>query len=454
MRKILLGVAVVAGCGGGGNTGPDATPAVTRVLVKDIPASPNPNLDLLFVIDNSGSMKEEQAGLAVNFPRLVDVLSRFEGGLPDLHIGVVSSDLGAGANNLPGCAGSGDAGRLLQGPPGTTCAGLDAGAKFLADVAGTTGRVRNYTGTMSDLFSCMASIGTSGCGIESHLEAMRTALDPATSANAGFLRAGAALGIVILGDEDDCSARDTSVFAPADTAKGPINFRCTEYGIVCDGDADPLHLQTLGARTNCHPREDSAFLHPVARYVDFVKALKTDPRAVVIGDIAGPPTPVAIVVDPTSPTQPALGPSCESVNGTATPAIRRAAFAAALTAPAAPLSICNTDLADPITAIGDQLRDAMGDRCIGDAVQIADADPVAIGLQPDCVASVIVAGTETPLPACTPAGPGGHAVTPCWYLEADATACNATITHLALRTDYGTSTPGAGARLTLRCAAQ
>ena len=46
------------------------------------------------------------------------------------------------------------------------------------------------------------------------LEAMRLALDPATTENAGFLRENSALAIILLTDEDDCSARDPLLFDP------------------------------------------------------------------------------------------------------------------------------------------------------------------------------------------------------------------------------------------------
>ena len=58
-------------------------------------------LDILFVVDNSGSMAQEQANLARNFPVLMQELVSAGA---DLHIAVVSSDLGAGAGPVgQGC---------------------------------------------------------------------------------------------------------------------------------------------------------------------------------------------------------------------------------------------------------------------------------------------------------------------------------------------------------------
>src|SRR5215211_6641760 len=91
-------VALLAGC-------PDrevskVDPAQDKAELKDIPVDVNRAVDILFVVDNSSSMREEQGNLSRNFPRFIEALSQIEGGLPDVHIGVVSTDLGAG--NFPG----------------------------------------------------------------------------------------------------------------------------------------------------------------------------------------------------------------------------------------------------------------------------------------------------------------------------------------------------------------
>ena len=58
-----------------------------------------PELDILFVIDDSASTADKQTLLAEDFPKLIDMLDAFSTGRPDLHIGVVSTtiDQGAGA---------------------------------------------------------------------------------------------------------------------------------------------------------------------------------------------------------------------------------------------------------------------------------------------------------------------------------------------------------------------
>src|SRR5262245_13748524 len=85
----LLGLAV---CPDRTNT--QVTTEQGRVEHKHIPVTPNRNIDILFLIDDSPSMADKQNNLAQNFPNFINVLNTIEGGLPDVHIGVATSDLG------------------------------------------------------------------------------------------------------------------------------------------------------------------------------------------------------------------------------------------------------------------------------------------------------------------------------------------------------------------------
>src|SRR5215813_11253142 len=95
MRRVLpFAALVLAGC-------PDRTispvitvqdPAVTKVIPVET------DIDLLFVIDNSGSTQDKQIIFAQNFHNFVAALDGFPTGRPNLHIGVVTStvDVGTG----------------------------------------------------------------------------------------------------------------------------------------------------------------------------------------------------------------------------------------------------------------------------------------------------------------------------------------------------------------------
>ena len=155
-------------------------PAQGRVEFKDIPVKINRDVDILFVVDDSPSMADKQANLAKNFPRFTDELSKIEGGLPNVHIGVVTSDMGTrgaddaapgpgiGTIGMGGCSGNGKDG-VLQ-PRGATA----NGEKFLSNIANPDGsRLTNYNTDLATAFSTMAKAGDTGCGFEQHLEAMK-----------------------------------------------------------------------------------------------------------------------------------------------------------------------------------------------------------------------------------------------------------------------------------------
>ncbi len=323
-------------------------PKNRSVQVFVMPQSAQRDLDLLFLVDNSLSMNNEQQNLRTQFEVLMDTLKHMRGGLPNVHIGVVTSDLGTGTyTNIPGCTRlGGDKGIL--GQSGATNRGeqyIGAGQKYIVDVepkgcriertvletgvrcsshdctqancdqAKTPGsnetltlytdengcpRCRNYDGTLESVFQDYAYVGDQGCGFEQQLEAVKKALDrqdpDAAAANTGFLRDGAYLGVIWVTDEDDCSASKPEVIFNPDENQNNINsplgpltsYRCFEFGITCD-----INDRTVqGTRTNCVPRtadDPNNYLFPVNRYTAFLEGLK-DPEMMVIAAIAGPVT--------------------------------------------------------------------------------------------------------------------------------------------------------------------
>src|SRR5690242_16667002 len=91
--KLAAGIALLAACSlYTGNTRPpdggdDGYQDVAKLLGSR-------NLDVLFVIDDSSGMDAWQNALVAAFPAFVDTLNQLPGGLPDLHLGVVTSDVG------------------------------------------------------------------------------------------------------------------------------------------------------------------------------------------------------------------------------------------------------------------------------------------------------------------------------------------------------------------------
>lgn len=417
---VVLGMAVAAACGGDDGAGPDGLTAVAT-----IPATPNRALDLLLVVDDSGAMIEQHWALRDALPALLDELAWFVGGLPDLHVGVVTANVGSGGVPIAGCttasAPEGDDG-LLQT---SACTALQGA--YVEDLKNPDGsRDRNYTGDLAAALQCMVNLGADGCGFEAPLESMKRALSPGK--NPGFLRPEAALGVLILTDEDDCSALPGgAMFAePAATTDSPLgprtSFRCFEFGVQCDDDPD---RRAFGTRTGCVPRTDSPYMPTVQPYVDFLRGLKASPSAVVVAGITGDVDDLrsaTIGPDPGDPARAAVGPSCSSSRGGAAPGLRLRTFLDGFAERGLGTSICAQTFTPAIETFAQRLLGALGSPCITQA--LADLDASAAGVQPRCEVTqyTLTTGARTE-PVTIPACASGDA-RPCWQLGADLAQCS------------------------------
>jgi len=139
-------------------------------------------VDILWVIDNSGSMDNERARLSAAFTRFVDSLTREQ---LSFHIAVTTTDMTK--------LGMGFSGEFIGPPSVIDNDTLDPVAAFRSHVTMPASRVEDEQG----------------------LNAALTALtEPLLSgANAGFLRDGADLAIIIVSDEDDSSLGEPAYFA-------------------------------------------------------------------------------------------------------------------------------------------------------------------------------------------------------------------------------------------------
>ncbi len=371
----------------------------------DVP--PARDLDILYVFDNSAARGNYDA-MASQLGELEAQLASVDGQLPSLHVGVVTTDLGTRGRLDTGpapavgrCAGDGDAGQLVAAGGGLAFGG------FLEDLRGPGDtRIRNFNGdlgaALGQLTNPPPGTANTGCDFPQAMEAMRRALDPATSGSAtnrDFLRPGAMLSVVFLTDQDDCSLAHGAMLDPANTALGPpFAFRCTEQGVICDPD-DP---RRPGSHTGCRPRDGSPFMVDVADYQRFLAQLKPDPRDVVVSAVAGPRTSF----DVADVGVPALLPSCRGAGGSAMPAVR-------------------------IGALVDRFGGALVDGCTQDDAYQQITAPI-VGRQracfphlrpsdgENCTVTETAGGVETELAPC---GAGGDGGAPCWYTYADPAAC-------------------------------
>ncbi len=439
---VSLLLTVVSACGEDQSELPDY--GVCGETFKDIPVAVNRDLDILFVIDTSPSMAEEQASLLVNFDRFVNVLEYIEGGLPNVHIGVISADLGAGPYSVGNCAPGGD-GAVLQSLPHGDCEG-PAGA-YISDIANYDGtRTRNYTGDLAETFACIANLGTDGCEFSQPIAAARRALDGSVAANDGFLRDEAFLQIVFITDQDDCSAADTALFDPNATELGPPTpFRCFEHGVVCSPD-EP---QVVGEHANCQPREGFYF-DSLAEEADLLRGLTYDPSMVLIAAIIGNAEPVTVGTD--TGGNPVLEPSCESPTGSARPGIRLASYAEKFPQRNTLASICNEDLSDALILIAQLNAQVIGIPCLEGAI---DLDPDTPGMQYDCtVSDVRYPGTdeqeETLISKCesVPPEPG---TLPCWEIISEPNYCPDTASQAYVEVHRGGANVPRGTHTIMRC---
>ena len=395
-------VALAGGCA------PDSVaPVESRSRAVSLGADPG-NLDILFMIDNSSSMTTTQMKLLTQDPSFMTVLENLPNGLPNIHVAVVSSDMGAPGDSVSSimCTTTGDNG-LFQSTPRGTCTNttLASGATFISNVGG----VANYTGNLSDVFGCIAQLGQRGCGFEHQLASVARALGadgaPPPSANIGFLRDDAELAIVLLTNEDDCSAPPNTTLFSLNGAQqnvanplGPIaNYRCNQFGHLCmdptsaaptaliappllpPSDAQGTTPPTLNL-TSCESNDTgTGLLTSVAALVAGIKALKADPdNQIVVGAIAPPVTPYTVAWIPPSGAQnpqpgelwPQIEHSCgapggDDVNPLATqlisdgsfgdPGVRIAQWVHAFGSNGVVASICDADYSVSFQTIADKI---------------------------------------------------------------------------------------------------
>ncbi|MCB9681196.1 MAG: hypothetical protein H6733_06955 [Alphaproteobacteria bacterium] len=189
---------------GRGEAPPLQTPTKTDVVRQTL----SRKVDVLWVIDNSGSMLEEQDELSLNLPAFSDQL--FSSGL-DWHIGITTVEAGIGGTDDTNVAA--DAGALVP----------MAGYRYLTkDVP-----------RAAELFSLGVRVGANGQSEETGLLAAFRAIAQPTArvqqANAGFLREDASLHIIVISDEDDRAGHLLSVNEVASFLQ---NLKTDEFATV------------------------------------------------------------------------------------------------------------------------------------------------------------------------------------------------------------------------------
>jgi hypothetical protein len=405
----------------------------------------NKDVDILFVIDNSGSMAEEQATLAANFSSFIEVLERPEVSA-NYRIGITTTD-----NGNPWCEGTTpEGGKLvltscrsrtqdfvfmganpvdatqeacldvcpeeftnIQIQPSASDGDEEMKARpWIESIEGATNLPEGLSTVQA--FQCLGPQGINGCGFEEHLESMYKSLKRATTEGEdqyGFLRANAILSVVHLTDEVDCSFNKDheTIFLPDGNrifwsdpdASAPSSAVCWNAGVECTGGPgtyEECHSVNYDVDKNIVDEADAeaqAVLRPMSRYIDFLQAFETakqditPDQEVLVALIAGVGGDGSVTyadtqADPTFQSDFGIGAGCQSAAGTAVPPVRLKEFAEAFEVNDAQnmFSICNDSYSAALEAIATAIADQVRPACMPACV--ADTDPTSEELEPQC----------------------------------------------------------------------
>ncbi len=163
----------------------------TTEIVRDTggnKVSFNRSIDILFVVDDSASMSDHQANLALNVKKFTQGIVGNQ--ILDYHIGVVTSN--------------------MDNPPATAKPGYG----WKGELNGVTKFISRSTAMGSEVLEANLQPGTEGSGIEQFFGPVVAALSPPmlSGANAGFYRPDAYLAVIFLTDSDDQSTFTASDF--------------------------------------------------------------------------------------------------------------------------------------------------------------------------------------------------------------------------------------------------
>ncbi len=345
--------------------------------------------DILLVIDNSGSMGEEQATIARTIDGLVDALDSANPPV-DYRIGVTTTD-----NGNPWCQGTGPEAGMLRA---TSCRArptefvfqgaqtIDATQEACYDVCtmenlqlpnpwvevnGSTGTSNVPGNQVKDTLRCMLPQGINGCGFESPLESAWKALRRSSTEgdeSFGFLRDGALPVVVFISDEGDCSYNNEweTIFLPDgervfwsdQSAPAPTSAVCWNAGVACNGngvydDCFPIDLDAGGNQVSANEAPDRAVLRPISRYVDEFRALGVFTIAINGVNPDGVPMYADSLEDPQFQSDFGIGPGCSSVSGQAVPPVRLRQMVAEVSGTDAQnlFSICDPDYSPAFSAL-------------------------------------------------------------------------------------------------------
>jgi hypothetical protein len=293
---LLCAIAAFSGCASCENAPDGALERCEDTVV--IPSAVR--TDILFVIDDSGSMSEEQANLRANLSSFVQALAsapianEFQVGVTTTAISDFNGSTTYASGPSSGVPFPNGALVAIDQGGGTPTAGdfVYANGAF-----GGTRILAAGSPTLVQDFQANVLVGTAGTGKEQAFLAARRALDASVAGgvNVGFLRPGARLAIVFVSDEDDCS--DSANLIPAvggndrchdldvkqtgldgiddfvSYLSGPIAGEERDVLLAAIVPVDPATLAPSCGQTQCTNRGCASAFDKGDRFVDLVGAL-------------------------------------------------------------------------------------------------------------------------------------------------------------------------------------
>lgn len=379
-QAALTALALASGCIGAPPAVPTFGGSEASTSATGDSGSVAREVDIIFVVDNSSSMGEEQGALATAIEELIEVL---DGATPpvDYRIAVTTTDDGN-----PWCVstepeeGSFVSLSCLSRAPNFVFNGIEtidafgiacSDACMLAtldlpepwvDVQNISGATNVPGDEVVATLQCMLPQGIDGCGYEQPLESMRKAIVRSTTSGNdefGFRRTGALLAVAIVTDEEDCSYNDNyeSIFLPEGNrafwsdpdAVTPTSAVCWNAGVSCSGtDCVTADFDVNGNEIS---DPDAAVLWPMSRYVDL---LESEGSYVVALDGVSSDSSVTYqeAADPDFQRSYGIGPGCESSAGPAVPPVRIREVVGTISGPLNEFSICAADFGPALTEFG------------------------------------------------------------------------------------------------------
>jgi hypothetical protein len=283
MRRAALLALLLAGCG-------PSVPANAVKTCQDL-AIAEDRTDILFVVDDSGSMDDKQLNIARNFEAFIQRLAASPA-KNAYQVAVVTSDVNRYDFGLfpdtfvasAVCQGSPMIGQAYPKGAIVSVSGPDDPTRRSFSTTAGPRILPAGSPTLVQDFQRNAFVGVCGSGREQGLEAARLALsEPLVSgANAGFVRRGARLVVIFVSDDDDCSDPERTGAGEEPTActtcpvqryvdflRGPIAGEPKDLFVAAIAAVDPVTLHPSRCRVEGSGADAE---HAAYRYAELISA--------------------------------------------------------------------------------------------------------------------------------------------------------------------------------------